>query len=130
MNQYSINFTFLCLFILLLCLINIEVKAAPTLDSDNTFRIKSNYLSDGHNNIDERKISRIKSRGKRQFDFLIDADHEDGLGTNLMASASVNLFKNDNTRLDGTARYSQRFNELGGHGKAKMGGSLHFHHEY
>lgn len=128
MSRYAINC--MCLFILLLCVLNIESKAAPTLDGDNNFRIKSNHLSDDHNDIDERKNTRVKSRPKRQFDFLIDAEHEDGLGTNLMASASVNLFKNDNTRLDGTARYSQRFNDFGGHGKAKMGGSLHFHHEY
>lgn len=70
------------------------------------------------------------TRQKRQFDFTIDADHEDGLGTNLMASASANLFKNDRSRLDATARYRQHFSDVAGPGKSKIGGSLHFSHQY
>lgn len=111
-----------------------QTDANPVVDGNNNIRDKLNYYhtNDLRNDLDTRNkiIELVVARPKRQFDFTIDADHEDGLGTNLMASASVNLFKNQNTRLDGTARYSQQFSEFSGHGKAKIGGSLHFSHNY
>lgn len=70
-------------------------------------------------------------RAKRQFDFNIDADHEEGAGTDVVASATATLYKSvsGETRLDGTARYSQHIG-YSGYGKAKVGGSLHFRHHY
>lgn len=79
-------------------------------------------------NTSKNDIERIRRR--RQFDFTIDADHEDGLGTDLMAAATANLYKDERTRLDATARYKQHFSEMAGPGKAKIGGSLHFSHQY
>lgn len=132
MKKYSISIN-LCL---LFCLYQHfdQTDAKPVVDGTNYIRDKLNYYHTNDMRNDLGTLNKISEksveRPKRQFDFTIDADHEDGLGTNLMASASVNLFKNDNTRLDGTARYSQQFSEFSGHGKAKIGGSLHFSHNY
>lgn len=72
------------------------------------------------------------NRIKRQLDFNIDADHEEGAGTDIVASATAVLYKSvdGDTRLDGTARYSQHFSDYSGNGKAKFGGSLHFSHRH
>lgn len=87
----------------------------------------SNDKSDeiGHQNSDG-------SRAKRHLDFNIDADHEEGIGTDLVATVSATLYKsaNGDTRVDGTARYSQHFGDYSGHGNAKVGGSLHLSHNY
>lgn len=129
MNCQRINVACCYLFLLMLCLQIVENVAAPVIDANNNIRIKSHNLNSDQNDIDRRSQNNKKLRPKRQFDFLLDADHEDGTGTNVLASASVNLYKSENTRLDGTARYSQRFNDFGAHGKAKVGGSIHLHHD-
>lgn len=71
-------------------------------------------------------------RLKRQLDFEIGADHEEGIGTDISAFLTANLYKSKDglTRLDGKAKYSQYFNEFSGAGKAKIGGSLHLSHMY
>lgn len=69
-------------------------------------------------------------RTRRQLDFNIDAEHEDGVGTDVMASLRANLYKNERTQVDATARYTQHFSEMSGPGKGKIGGSLHLSHQY
>ncbi|XP_059613400.1 uncharacterized protein LOC132259684 isoform X2 [Phlebotomus argentipes] len=56
---------------------------------------------------DERK----RLREKRQFDFMLSADHEENVGTDLSAEVATNLWKNDDasTRLDGSASYNRHF---------------------
>lgn len=130
MEYPSLKLIFLCIVVLLTCLQFHTIESRPAVDANNAVRSKSNHLNDMHSEVDARKNNRKLSRSKRQFDFTIDADHEDGLGTDLMASAQMNLFKTDRSRLDGTARYSQHFSDFAGHGKAKIGGSLHFSHQY
>lgn len=66
------------------------------------------------------------NRWKREFTFNIDADHEEGVGTDLVATLNANLYKTGNTRLDATARYSKHYNDYGTNGNARYGGSLHF----
>lgn len=128
-------------------------KANPVLDHENQLRNKFNQIDrEGDHKPCGYTLNRSKSltdfgkrsndetgrrqysggRAKRQFDFNIDADHEEGVGTDVVASATANLYKSvsGETRLDGTARYSQHFGDYSGHGKAKVGGSLRFSHKY
>lgn len=71
-------------------------------------------------------------RLRRQLDFDIGAEHEEGIGTDLTTLISANLYKSNDgrTRIDGTAKYSQYFSETTGPGKSKIGGSLHLSHSY
>lgn len=89
----------------------------------------SSRHSSNNNDVHHRNSG---GRAKRQFDFDINADHEEGVGTDIVALATANLYKSvsGETRLDGKARYSQHFDDYSGYGKAKVGGSLHFSHNY
>lgn len=132
------NSSSLVLFKVLLAffsLILVEIKAKPVQNYDNHIRKESNQLIHaGERGI--AKSTKLTSSGqqriKRQLDFTIDADHEEGIGTDLAASLSAKLFESadGSTRVDGTARYNQHFDDYSGHGKAKIGGSLHISHNY
>lgn len=89
------------------------------------------YLCNG-DGLNQLRLRQNVVRAKRQFDFNIDADHEEGVGTDVVASINANLYKSmsGETRLDGTARYSQHFGDYAGYGKTKFGGSLHLIHNY
>lgn len=71
-------------------------------------------------------------RPKRQIDFTLDADHEEGIGTDFSAATSLNLWRSQdgNSRLDGHARYSQTFGVDSKAGNRKFGGGIHFTHNY
>lgn len=134
---------------------NRGAKANPVLNHENQLRNKLNQIDregeDKHTTVNcsqslanfgkqsygvnSGAVGRHQHNGgrvKRQFDVDIDADHEEGVGTDVVASVTANLYKSvsGETRLDGTARYSQHFGDYPGHGKAKVGGSLHFSHKY
>lgn len=100
--------------LIFICIVNFNFISANFIQSVE-------YSSDGEQN-----------RSKRQFDLTVDADHEEGIGTDLAASLNANLYKSDDgdTRLDGTARYTQHFSDYGAHGKAKVGVTLHLSHNY
>lgn len=96
------------------------------IECRSVLKLNSEHDSMRLNNIFNSQLT----REKRQIDFNIDAEHEEGIGTDLTASASLNLYKSENTRIDGTARYSQHFSEFNGYGKAKIGASIHLTHNY
>lgn len=71
-------------------------------------------------------------RHKRQFSLNFGATHEDGYGTDVNAEAIASLWKSQsgNTKLDGSASYTQHFGGLSGDGKARISGLLTFSHGY
>ncbi|XP_035913639.1 uncharacterized protein LOC118512805 isoform X1 [Anopheles stephensi] len=71
-------------------------------------------------------------RYKRQFSLNFGATHEDGYGTDVNAEAIASLWKSQsgNTKLDGSASYTQHFGGLSGDGKARISGLLTFTHGY
>lgn len=149
----SIVLLFCTIFVLLIIIVdknNNGVEGKPVLNYDNHLHTKFNEIyREGFEKNSTTNRSRnfkkyvkysygisnggqqIGGRVKRQFDFNIDADYEAGVGTDVVASASANLYKSysGEIRVDGTARYSQHFRDYAGHGKAKIGGSLHFSHQ-
>uniref|UniRef100_A0A9I3FH84 Attacin_C domain-containing protein n=1 Tax=Anopheles epiroticus TaxID=199890 RepID=A0A9I3FH84_9DIPT len=58
-------------------------------------------------------------RYKRQFSLNFGATHEDGYGTDVNAEAIASLWKSQsgNTKLDGSATYTQHFGGLSGDGR-------------
>lgn len=109
----------------------------PTMDFKNQFVFKSNNLIESVDNNEKFPMQmpapyRSKILPKRQLDFTIDASHEDGFGTDLAAQTNANIWKSidGSMRLDGSAKYSQHFDEFNGNGKARYGGSLHFSVNY
>lgn len=121
------RFSAIVLVLWLLCCFD-QMAARPVVDHQNDHRTKANDINGAASESDFRKLNGKSGRPKREFDFQISAEHEDDLGTELTASASLNLYKSDAARLDGTASFSQRFDDMGGHGKAKYSGSLHYTH--
>uniref|UniRef100_A0A8W7NMJ7 Attacin C-terminal domain-containing protein n=1 Tax=Anopheles atroparvus TaxID=41427 RepID=A0A8W7NMJ7_ANOAO len=59
-----------------------------------------------------------RHRIKRQFSLNLGATHEDGYGTDVNAEAIASLWKSTsgNTKLDGSATYTQHFGGLAGDG--------------
>lgn len=114
-----------------------STNGAPTIQHKNQFVFKSNNLLESVDQnakfpMQQLTILRTKILPKRQLDFNLDAEHEDGMGTDFAAAANANIWKSfdGSMRLDGTAKYSQHFDEFNGNGKAKYGGSLHFSVNY
>uniref|UniRef100_A0A8W7NLI1 Attacin C-terminal domain-containing protein n=1 Tax=Anopheles atroparvus TaxID=41427 RepID=A0A8W7NLI1_ANOAO len=73
-----------------------------------------------------------RHRIKRQFSLNLGATHEDGYGTDVNAEAIASLWKSTsgNTKLDGSATYTQHFGGLAGDGKPRIAGLLTFSHNY
>ncbi|XP_052860039.1 uncharacterized protein LOC128267272 isoform X1 [Anopheles cruzii] len=74
----------------------------------------------------------LKHRFKRQFSLNFGATHEDGYGTDVNAEALANLWRSQsgNTKVDGSATYTQHFGGVAGDGKARISGLLTFSHNY
>ncbi|XP_049296860.1 uncharacterized protein LOC125770866 isoform X1 [Anopheles funestus] len=81
---------------------------------------------------DDGPVPRKPHRYKRQFSLNFGATHEDGYGTDVNAEAIASLWKSQsgNTKLDGSASYTQHFGGLSGDGKARISGLLTFSHGY
>jgi hypothetical protein len=73
-----------------------------------------------------------QKRKKRQFDFSLGANHEEGIGTNLNLESRANLWrsKSGNTKLDGSASWSKHFGSYGSNGRGKYSAILNFSHNY
>uniref|UniRef100_A0A9I3A6M7 Attacin C-terminal domain-containing protein n=1 Tax=Anopheles christyi TaxID=43041 RepID=A0A9I3A6M7_9DIPT len=67
---------------------------------------------------DGQLIARLQ-RYKRQFSLNFGATHEDGYGTDVNAEAIAGLWRSQsgNTKLDGSASYTQHFGGLSGDGR-------------
>lgn len=118
----------LFLFSVILVLIRIDfVAAKPLKKSKQTV----NYSNENPLTFKQTKDQQF-IRVRRQLDFDVTAEHEEGIGTDLSALISATLYKSDDgrTRLSGTAKYSQYFSDATGPGKSKLGGSLHLSHSY
>lgn len=123
----------------MLSLLCVCILTEASIDYRNYIHTKSNHLFNTDKNIRTHKptlklfdeiSSELDHRWRRQIEFNIDADHEEGVGTDLVASANVNLYKTGSTRLDATARYSKHYSDYGPNGKTRYGGSLHFIQNY
>ncbi|XP_031629802.1 uncharacterized protein LOC116344994 [Contarinia nasturtii] len=113
----------LILFLLCIC----ETKTS--IDHTNYIRSKSNHLVVNNKNdftndlipkVFEKSVSG-KERVKREVEFNLDADHEEGMGTDLAATLNFNIIKTENTRLDVSARYSKHFSDYGANGGKPSG---------
>uniref|UniRef100_A0A8W7Q5G9 Attacin C-terminal domain-containing protein n=1 Tax=Anopheles coluzzii TaxID=1518534 RepID=A0A8W7Q5G9_ANOCL len=109
----KLNFSLLLLYGLLLMLAHSATHAKPLREGDSQL------------------IARLQ-RYKRQFSLNFGATHEDGYGTDVNAEAIASLWKSQsgNTKLDGSASYTQHFGGLSGDGKARISGMLTFSHGY
>jgi Attacin, C-terminal region len=76
--------------------------------------------------------NRILKRKKRQFNFSLGADHEEGVGTDLNLESRVSIWKSKtgNTKLDGSATYSKHFGTYGKNGRGRLSAILNFSHNY
>uniref|UniRef100_A0A903YIC2 Attacin_C domain-containing protein n=1 Tax=Anopheles minimus TaxID=112268 RepID=A0A903YIC2_9DIPT len=68
---------------------------------------------------DDRPVPAQQLRYKRQFSLNFGATHEDGYGTDVNAEAIASLWRSQsgNTKLDGSASYTQHFGGLSGDGR-------------
>ncbi|XP_053662808.1 uncharacterized protein LOC128711942 [Anopheles marshallii] len=109
----NFHFSLLLLYALLLSLVPFYSHAKPLRNHDRP------VLAEHH-------------RYKRQFSLNFGATHEDGYGTDVNAEAIASLWKSQsgNTKLDGSASYTQHFGGLSGDGKARISGLLTFSHGY
>lgn len=71
------------------------------------------------------------TRQRRGFDLILGAEHEQNVGTDVSVEALLNVWKSpdENTRVDASATYNQRFGSDNNNGNARYGGKLTFHYE-
>lgn len=62
---------------------------------------------------------------------ILGAEHEQNVGTDVSVEALLNVWKSDdeNTRVDASATYNQRFGVDNINGNARFGGKLTFHYD-
>ncbi len=98
---------------------------------NNVHKHKSNVMIN-HNDRAPEQYEKLYGRIKRQIDLDLSVDHEEDIGTDITAALNANIWRSEDgkSRLDGTARYNQHFDEFGQNGKSKVGGSIHFIHNY
>lgn len=117
---------------LAICVVCLFYLTEASIDHENYIRSLLQNHKIGNTNeptlktLDKTTHKQPPNRWKREFEFNIDADHEEGVGTDLVATLNANLYKTGNTRLDATARYSKHYSDYGTNGNARYGGSLHF----
>lgn len=71
-------------------------------------------------------------RDRRQLDVNVEANYDEEInGAEISAEITGNLWRSQNgdARLDGTAKYEQRFNHYTGNGMPKIGASFHYRHD-
>lgn len=102
----------------------------PAINHKNDIH-KQNHLIDQYDQMNGRN-KKLDERIKRQLDFDLSVDHEEDIGTDITAAINANIWQSvdGKSRLDGSAKYNQHFDEFGHTGKAKIGGNIHFVHNY
>lgn len=102
----------------------------PAINHKNSVH-KQNNVNQYDRQMNEHN-KQLDGRIKRQLDFDLSVDHEEDIGTDITAAISANIWKSvdGKSRLDGNARYNQHFDEFGHNGKPKIGGNIHFVHNY
>lgn len=102
----------------------------PAIDHKNEMHRQNNVINQDHHRKDQHK--ELDRRIRRQLDLNLSVDHEEDTGTDITAAIEANLWKSEDgkSRIDGTAKYEQHFDEYGQNGKSKVGGSIHFIHNY
>lgn len=121
--MFSLQIEFKLLVILALIYLSLGL---PAIDHKNDLHERNNLIDVKEQN------KKFYGRIKRQLDLDLGVDHEEDIGTDITAALNANLWKSDdgNSRLDLTSRYSQHFDEFGHNGKSKVGGNIHFIHNY
>lgn len=69
-------------------------------------------------------------RFRRGFDLILGAEHEQNVGTDVSVEALLNVWKSsdENTRVDASATYNQRFGvDSTNNGNARFGGKVTLH---
>lgn len=102
----------------------------PAINHKNNLH-KRNHVINQYDHVKEQN-KKLDTRTKRQLDVDLSVDHEEDIGTDITAALNANIWKSDDgrSRLDLTSKYSQHFDEFGNNGKSKIGGSIHFIHNY
>lgn len=120
-----ISFRLIAFLIIIVYFSGANVESGPVPSARNGLQRAKRFVNDK-----EELVLRSSAFQQlfRELDINIDADHEEGVGTDLTASATANLYKTGNTRVDGTIRYSQHFSDFNGYGNARVGGSIHLNH--
>ncbi|KFB35599.1 AGAP005620-PA-like protein [Anopheles sinensis] len=115
------------------------LSAKPLQDGElwkQNIWVCANFLSDHlwlwNGSTRSSLYAQERHRIKRQFSLNLGATHEDGYGTDVNAEAIASLWKSTsgNTKLDGSATYTQHFGGMAGDGKPRISGLLSFSHNY
>lgn len=104
----------------------------PAINHKNSVHKQNNVFNQHEHQVMNERNKKFDGRIKRQLDFDLSVDHEEDIGTDITAALSANIWKSvdGKSRLDGNARYNQHFDEFGHNGKSKIGGNIHFVHNY
>lgn len=127
MNCLRLQFVYQLLVIVAsICLISALPAISHRIDGHRRNNAIDQY---NHGNHHHKELDK---RIKRQLDINLSVDHEEDTGTDITAAIEANIWKSmdGNTRLDGNARYQQHIDEFGQNGKSRVGGSIHFIHNY
>lgn len=102
----------------------------PAVYHKNDVHKQNNVIHQSEHLI--QKNTKLDGRIKRQLDIDLSVEHEEDTGTDITAALSANIWTSDDgkSRLDGNARYNRHFDEFGQNGKSKIGGNIHFIHNY
>lgn len=102
----------------------------PAIYHRNNVHKQNNVIH--HYDSGKEQNKKLYGRIKRQLDFDLGVDHEQDIGTDITAAISANIWKSvdGKSSLDGNVRYNQHFDEFGRNGKSKIGGNIHFIHNY
>lgn len=92
---------------------------------------KQNNVIHPYHHVKEQN-TKLDGRIKRQLDLDLAVDHEEDIGTDITAALNANIWTSldGKSRLDGSAKYNQHFDEFGHNGKSKIGANIHFIHNY
>lgn len=136
---------FSLLFVLLMCLCQTllfeNCAAQPVIvQHERVAAAHTNHLFDpaAHKNGEKSsattkfKLGASHKRDRRQLDINVDASYDEQAGgAEISAEIIGQIWRSDsgNARLDGSAKYEQRFNHYTGNGMPKVGATLHYHYD-
>lgn len=116
----------LVVVIALICL----TLGLPAIYHKNDVHKQNNVIHQYHHSKEQN--TKLDGRIKRQLDLDLAVDHEEDVGTDITAALNANIWTSldGKSRLDGSAKYNQHFDEFGHNGKSKIGANIHFIHNY
>ncbi|GAB0094278.1 hypothetical protein DMENIID0001_095510 [Sergentomyia squamirostris] len=97
--------------------LNVEHRRPHGVSSNSISDHEKNQHVEYHKNRwrEERKSETRSGRSKRQFEFMLSAEHEEQVGTDVAAEVNSLLWQTEDglTRLDGSASYNRHFGVQG-----------------